>query len=878
MNSKEIRQSFLKFFEEREHKIVPSASLIPAGDPTLLFTNAGMNQFKDIFLGREKREYLRAADSQKCIRVAGKHNDLEDVGKDTYHHTFFEMLGNWSFGDYYKREAILFAWELLTKEWQIPKELLWATVYEEDDEAAQLWTAVTDLPPSRLVRFGKKDNFWEMGDTGPCGPCSEIHIEWEPGSSGHQANPVDNPNAFRELWNLVFIQYTRLEDGSLQELPKKHVDTGMGFERITAVLQGKKSNYDTDLFIPIIELTEEITGKSYRNGNEHDGIAFRVVADHIRALSFAIADGIIPANEGRGYVLRRILRRAVKYGRNLGVHDPFLYRLAARVADVMGEAYPEVLKKNTYCAMIIKAEEESFGQTIDRGIEIFEEVSSRLLARNITVFPGDSAFKLHDTYGFPLDLTALLAREKGMRVTTDAFTAAMDQQKERSRKDRGVVVYGETSEPNSRGPRKKTHFDYKKTELETKVIKILDDENHPIETASTGSHVRIYLPKTPFYGESGGQVGDQGTITAYGKKGVMFVRDTRRISPTEIVHYGEIVEGELSLGDTVMAAIDYSRRLAIMRNHTATHLLHKALKEVLGTHVNQSGSLVAPEYLRFDFNHFKKMSKEEIKAVEEKVNARIRENLTVAVKTNVPFQEAVSTGATALFGEKYGEKVRVITIDKYSQELCGGTHLNHTGQIGFFKIIGEMSVAAGIRRIEAVTGESAHQWAVKEQEILEEAMVLLNVKEDNFIQRIEQLLEERKELDKKLRDLRTQASIPEFDQIMAQGEDINHRFKFYSGQLTVENTEELMKLGDLFRQKVRTAVGVFGVKLDGKALIMTVITDDLISEERLHAGEIVKEVARLIGGGGGRTSAPGNCRWKKRGEIIRSACRFQRNR
>ena len=850
MISKKVRQSFLDYFRKNGHHIVPSASLIPAADPTLLFTNAGMNQFKDIFLGqRETITYRRIADSQKCIRVAGKHNDLEDVGKDTHHHTFFEMLGNWSFGDYYKEEAIRFAWELLTVEWDLPEERLWPTVFREDDEAAGLWPKISGLPSSRVVRFDEDENFWEMGDTGPCGPCSEILMLRDNYSVSEGLNPVDNPDAFIELWNLVFIQFNRSLNEPLKELPEKHIDTGMGFERITSVLQEKSSNYDTDLFTPLFALIQEITGKPYGGGNSPNDIAFRVIADHIRALVFAIGDGVVPSNEGRGYVIRRILRRAVKYGRNLGIYEPFLYKLIVPLTGTMGEAFPELPDKQDYITKMIRSEEDSFGQTIDRGIEIFEEEAAKLRKAGRQDFPGGTAFKLHDTYGFPLDLTELLASEKELTVDRERFNEEMSRQKERSRRDRGATVYEDAGTKS--GPRKKTRFSYRDMELPAKIIKILSDEGEPLASAPTGSHVTLYLDKTPFYGESGGQIGDQGAISLVSGKGTAVISDTQSPSPGETAHIGEVVEGTVTLGAQVTASIDENRRLAIMRNHTASHLLHRALRDVLGNHVNQAGSLVAPDHLRFDFNHFQKMTPEELIRVEEMVNDTVRKDLKVTAKQKVPYQQAIDEGAMALFGEKYGDTVRMITVDGYSRELCGGTHVTRTGQIGFFKILSESSAAAGIRRIEAVTGESAGKWAAHEQRILDDVRSILSVKEEDLIPRLTQLVEERKILEKELKTLKAEAAIPEFRNAIDNAEKIDADVLFCSGLLTVEDTDELKKYGDMFRDEVKSGVGVFGIRQNGKAILMTVVTDDLVSQNRLHAGKIVKEIAAIVGGGGG---------------------------
>jgi alanyl-tRNA synthetase len=852
MKSSQIRNGFLEYFRGKGHTIVPSAPLIPAGDTTLLFTNAGMNQFKDVFLGTGKREYVRVADSQKCIRVTGKHNDLEDVGKDTYHHTFFEMLGNWSFGDYYKKEAIEFAWELLTDVWKIPKEKLWASVYEEDAEAEELWRKVTDIKPERIMKFDKKHNFWEMGDIGPCGPCSEIiYDRGEEFACGPNCNIFDDCFRYLELWNLVFIQYNRNEDGSLEELPQKHIDTGMGLERLVAIMQGKHSNYDTDLFIPIIESIEETSQKSYLNSSTKEGIAFRVIADHIRALTFAITDGVIPSNEGRGYVIRRILRRAMKYARDLQLYEPFLYKLVSRVVDVMGNSYSEILERCNYVSQVIKSEEESFGKTIDRGDEILRIKVADLLKKSIFTFPGDAAFQVHDTYGYPIDLTRLRVTELGMKdVDEKGFEEEMARQKERSREKTAE----KSQSLRTVKLKRKIKFKENKSELETNILKIIDDEGNSLEKAYTGSYIWVYLPETPFYGESGGQVGDQGTITLIDKKGAVWVKDTQKPSEFEIVHIGEVIEGEITIGDRVKASIDYPRRLSIMRNHTATHLLHRALRKVLGDHVRQSGSLVAPEYLRFDFNHFQKLSQEEILGIEKIVNDTIRENRKVFKRSGVQFSEAIKEGAVALFGEKYGDKVRMVEVKGYSKELCGGSHLNYTGQIGYFLITSESSIAAGMRRIEAVTGEYAEKLIKENRKILEDTKELLNVKKEYIVERINSLIEQNKNLEKQFKKAKQSFLKPEFEKILESPRDIdykNMKIHVHSGIVECERKEELLEMGDIFRQKRKSGVGIFGSAIDKKAVFICVVTDNLIKEFNLKAGDIVSEIAKVVGGGGG---------------------------
>ncbi len=852
MNSRDIRNGFLEFFKSKQHTIVRSAPLIPAEDKTLLFANAGMNQFKDVFLGLGKRDYVRVADSQKCIRVTGKHNDLEDVGKDCTHHTFFEMLGNWSFGDYYKKEAIEFAWELLTEVWKLPKDKLWASVYEEDDEAEKLWKEITDINQNRIIKLGKKDNFWEMGDTGPCGPCSEIIFDrGEKYSCKPDCTIFDDCDRYLELWNLVFIQYNRNEDGSFQELPQKHIDTGMGFERIVSVLQDKDSNYDTDLFVPIISSIEETSEKNYQNCTIKESAAFRVIADHIRTLTFAIADGVIPSNEGRGYVIRRILRRAMKYARDLKLYEPFLYKLVSKVVDIMGDDYPEISERSDFISRMVKSEEESFGKTIDRGDEILQKEVKNLLEKKIYTFPGNLAFQVHDTYGYPVDLTRLKVIELGMKDIDElGFEEEMERQRSRSR----VKVSDKLATMKPVKLKRKIKYKRNKTELETYILKIVDEEGNPLDKASTGSNVRIYIPETPFYGESGGQVGDRGTISVIGRKGAFWVTDTQKLSEFEIVHIGEVIEGEIILGDRVKASIDYPRRLSIMRNHTATHLLHKALRRVLGEHVRQSGSLVAPDYLRFDFNHFQKLTKKEISEIEEIVNGKIRENRKVTKKEKVPFAEAVSSGAAALFGEKYADKVRVVEIYGYSKELCGGSHLDYTGQIGYFLITSESSIAAGIRRIEAVTGEFAEKIIKENSKIVEEVKEIFNVKRENVLDKVESLIKHNKELEKQIRKFKQSLNRPDFQKILDSPQIVNYRkaiIAVHSGIVKCEDKDELIEIGDIFRQRKSSGIGVFGSNITGKAVLLCVVTDNLISKYGLNAGDIVSETAKIIGGGGG---------------------------
>ncbi|MFC1569215.1 alanine--tRNA ligase [bacterium] len=840
MKASEVRQSFLDFFSKYDHKIVPSAPVAPLDDPTLLFTNAGMNQFKDVFLGTGTRPYKRAADSQKCIRVSGKHNDLEEVGHDTYHHTFFEMLGNWSFGDYYKEEAINWAWELITKVWGLSKNQLYATVFREDDEAESLWKKVTDIKASHVLRYDEKDNFWEMGATGPCGPCSEIHIDLGEGFcdkehvSGHQCSVNAGCSRYIELWNLVFIQYNRDESGTLNPLPKKHVDTGMGFERVTAVMQGKKSNYQTDVFTPLLDEISRLTSIDWKASQ--DISAFRVIADHIRALTFSITDGVLPSNEGRGYVLRRLLRRAARYGRNLEMREPFIYKLVPKLIETMGDAYPEIRERETHTIHVIQSEEERFNDVLDRGIEIFDTLISGLKKKGEKIIPGTEAFRLYDTYGFPLDLTQLMAREKGLTVDEAGFNQEMDAQRKRARESAQFVmnqsddwiVVSEGDESQFIG--------YETTTSESIIrrYQIADDQ------------VLLILDQTPFYAESGGQVGDKGLIN--GKDFQIQIENTVK-QGDHIIHVGVFKSGDTIKIENVEATVNRDERLSTARNHTATHLLHKSLKNVLGDHVNQAGSLVAPDRLRFDFTHFEGMTGEQIDQVEWEVNRSVRENLTVDT-FNTSLEEAKDQGATALFGEKYGEHVRVVKIDDFSMELCGGTHLKSTGQIGYFRIINEESVSAGVRRIEAITGEAADHCVRQEKQILQNAAAALKCRSDEVTAKIESLIEERKDLERKLRQVQKMSAGSDVEVLLQKAETVND-VSVAAGQIDVSDVDALRDFGDQIRNKMKSGVAVLGAVIHDKVNLLCVVTDDVIKERGLKAGDVVKEAAKIVDGGGG---------------------------
>jgi len=843
MTSQDIRKSFIKFFEKMDHKFVPSSPVMPYEDPSLLFTNAGMNQFKNIFLGAEKREYRRAVNSQKCIRVSGKHNDLEEVGKDTYHHTFFEMLGNWSFGDYYKKEAIIWAWELLTEIWKLPKAKLWATVFREDDDAESLWKQVTDINKSHVLRFNEKDNFWEMGDVGPCGPCSEIHIDLGEAACdkkhihGHQCAVNGGCARYMELWNLVFIQFNREANGSLTELSAKHVDTGMGFERITSVIQGVGSNYATDLFIPLINKIAELTGKEYLP--DESGTAHRVIADHLRALTFAIADGALPSNEGRGYVLRRILRRAARFARTLEIHEPIIYKLVPTIITIMGDAFPEIDEKHEYVSMVIRSEEESFNHTVDRGIELFDKLIYDLKKTGITQIPGVEAFKLYDTYGFPLDLTQLMAAENNFTVDEERFHVEMEAQRTRARES-GKWNYA-------------VDFNYDHWETITEGIDsqfvgydYLETEAHIRRIKREGSHIFLSLDRTPFYGEAGGQVGDIGKII--GEKFELLVINTIR-EGEKIIH---IVQGELPQGKMnpeVKALVDKHQRMSTARNHTATHLLQAALRRVLGTHVHQSGSLVAPERMRFDLTHFEKISGKQLEEVERIVNEKIWENIPIET-ANIALENARKEGAMMLFGEKYDENVRMIKIDNFSKELCGGTHLSSTGQMGLFRIISESSVAAGIRRIEAVTGDHAYAMSAQERDILDLIREKLGSPTENIIERINSIIDEKKILEKELALYKTQSSQDKIIKLVETARALNG-FKLVIAKIDSPDVENLKQHGDLLRDALKSGVGVLSAIINDKVNFICVVTDDLIRNKKLNAGHIVKQVAAIADGSGG---------------------------
>jgi len=941
LTAKQIRAGFIDFFKGKGHEFVPSSPIVPRGDETLLFANAGMNQFKDIFLGLAPPEYPRAVNSQKCLRVSGKHNDLEEVGKDTYHHTFFEMLGNWSFGDYFKAETIEWAWELLTKVWGIEPDRLWATVFggdgkdglPKDDEAAQLWTKVTAIPAGHVLAFGKKDNFWEMGESGPCGPCSEIHIDLGPDRCdmkavpGHRCNLNGGCARYIELWNLVFIQYNRQADGRLVPLSAKYVDTGAGLERVAAVLQNRSSNYDTDLFMPIIERTSRLTGHKYTSelANKIDN-AFRVIADHIRALTFAITDGAAPSNEGRGYVIRRILRRASRFGRELGMHEPFIYKLVPVVVECLGEGFPEIKARAEHVSTVIESEEASFGRTLDRGIEIFAEAAERAAkSKNATII-GDDAFQLYDTYGFPLDLTQLMAEERGLKVDTEGFKELMEAQRARARaaqkNDSLIASLVDTELPTTEDVHK-----YNTETCDSKILGWIDKAGFSnAGQIQTGAEVGIVLDRTCFYAEAGGQVGDSGAIEADPRRGTAEDRRAKGererinnqlsiINESEgarfavegaikiancVVHRGCVTRGSFAVGQEVRAVVSKDRS-STKKNHTATHLLQWALQQTLGGSVAQQGSYVCPDYLRFDFTYPKAPTAAELETVERLVRGKIAADLPVTW-TVMPKDQAEKLGAMALFGEKYGNEVRVVclgaadtrdagrqktdggrgtTEDRrakgtrerinnqlsiinesaaFSREFCGGTHVERLGSIGGFKIIKEESVSAGVRRITALTGPALNDYLEKASDIVDELCVMLKVPSEVLPERVARLLDDNKKLAKQLKSAARLAGsdvMGEAKQLLDGCEKIAEAHVI-SGRLSATSVEQAREAIDMLKKKAKSAVIVLGFEDDGqpagagagKATLLAGVTDDLV-KKGLSAGDIIKEIAPIIDGGGG---------------------------
>ena len=845
--SAQIRTDFLEFFRSKGHAVVASSPLVPGNDPSLLFTNAGMVQFKDVFLGGEKRSYSRAATSQRCLRAGGKHNDLDSVGYTARHHTFFEMLGNFSFGDYFKRDAIAYAWELLTGVWKIPADKLLVTVYHTDDEAFDIWHQDIGLPAERIIRIGDNkgapyasDNFWQMADTGPCGPCSEIfydHGEGIPG--GPPGSPDEDGDRFIEIWNNVFMQFDRQPDGTLVPLPAPCVDTGMGLERISAVLQHVHSNYEIDLFQALIRAASELTSTA-----DLENKSLRVIADHIRACSFLIVDGVLPSNEGRGYVLRRIIRRALRHGWMLGVRGGFFHKMVAPLVALMGEAYPELSAKQEFVERALKAEEDRFAETLDSGMRIFNEVAQKASGR----IPGEDAFRLYDTYGFPVDLTADIARERGLSVDMAGFEAAMEKQRERAREASKFAAAGNLpSELVARlAPTQFLGYDAHESDG-CRVVALLRD-GLPVERIEAGEQAVVFLDRTPFYAESGGQMGDSGVL--FDADVTRFVAsDTQKFSAAFHGHVGQVEQGEIRVGATLSAQIDTDRRQAIVLNHSATHLLHAALRSVLGEHVTQKGSLVAPDRLRFDFSHFQPISGEELETIERMVNEEIRRNVEAEVH-HMGMQEALDFGAMALFGEKYGERVRVLRMGAFSTELCGGTHVGRTGDIGLFKITSEGGISAGVRRIEAVTGAGALAFVAQEEARLAELARLTGASSADVVDKVRALIERQRKLDKELEALKAKAAAGATGSLVEQAVEVGG-LKVLAARLEGIEPKALRESVDVLKQKLGDAIIVLAAAGDGKVALVAGVSG--AAQGKVKAGELVAHVAAQIGGkGGGR--------------------------
>jgi alanyl-tRNA synthetase len=848
MTGSEIRTRFLKFFSDRGHAIVPSSGIIPKNDPTLMFANAGMNQFKDCFLGLEKRDYTRACSSQKCVRAGGKHNDLENVGRTARHHTFFEMLGNFSFGDYFKKEAIAFAWEFLTKDLGLDKNRLYVSVYNDDQEASDIWHKQEGVPLERIFRFGEKDNFWSMGDTGPCGPCSEIF--YDQGSAAGCNSPDCTVGCdcdrYMEIWNNVFMQFNRSADGVLTPLPRPSVDTGMGLERISAVMQGVISNYDTDLLQGIIRHVERLSGKKY-GAEIRDSVSMRVIADHARAATFLICDGALPSNEGRGYVLRRIMRRAARHAKMLGFGEPMLCHMVDAVRDMMAEAYPELLEREEYIKKVILAEEQRFAETLDRGLAILNDEVARLRAAGSNVIPGDVLFKLYDTYGFPTDLTADIVESEGFGVDEPGFEACMKRQREQARehwKGSGTEGIGQVfKELYSRGMRS-VFVGYNEMSIIAPVLAILRN-GVEVDSACAGETVELITESTPFYGESGGQKGDCGVISTGNAH--LDIIGASRPYPDLIVHHAVIKEGTLRKGDAADLKVSRPERAAVARNHTATHLLQTALRKVLGEHVKQAGSLVSGDRLRFDFTHFKAMTNEEILQVETLVNDFVMDNDPV-VTTQMDIASAIEAGATALFDEKYGDAVRVVRVGDVSMELCGGTHVRASGDIGLFKIIAETGIAAGVRRIEAQTGVGALAF-VRQLEDEQRAMAaLLKAEGGNPLERLEKLLVRQKELQREIESLQGKLNAAASGDLLS-GAVVVNGVKLLATEVRVEDVKALRDLSDTLKDTIGEGVIVLGAAIGGKANLLVAVTKKLSAT--IKAGDIVKKLAPMVGGSGG---------------------------
>ena len=848
MKSNELRKLYLDYFAARGHKVVPSSSLVPKNDPTLLFTNAGMVQFKGVFLGEDIRDYKRAVTSQKCVRAGGKHNDLENVGHTARHHTFFEMLGNFSFGDYFKKEAIEFAWEFLTKEVKLPADKLWATVYKDDDEAFELWRTVVGIPVERIVRLGEKDNFWSMGDTGPCGPCSEILIDQGPERScGKPGCAVGcDCDRYLEIWNLVFMQYNRDATGKLTPLPKPSIDTGMGLERLSSVCQQVKSNFETDLFQSIIKEVANLAGVAYHKDEQAD-ISYQVIADHLRAMTFLITDGVLPSNEGRGYVLRRIIRRASRYAKLIGINKPILFKLTGAVVDRMKDAYPELVDSREHVAKVVLLEEERFAITLDSGLALLNETVSKLKTSNKVMIPGDVLFKLYDTFGFPMDLVADMARDMHFEIDEEGYRRAMQEQRDKARaawagsgEEKVKPIYREMLANIT----KPVFTGYDTLEGTASILAIIKGDRKAAE-AHEGEEIEILLDQTPFYAESGGQAGDKGEFLGEASK--FEVQDT--IKPIEgiIVHKGKVKKGTFKINDAVLAKVDEEGRADIVRHHTVTHILHATLRSVLGEHVKQAGSLVTPDRLRFDFTHYTSLTEREKNRIEELVNERILENHPVET-TVMDIDQAVASGAMALFDEKYGDKVRVVTVKEVSKELCGGTHAKASGDIGSFRIVSESGIAAGVRRIEALAGKRAYQEAKKEEQNIQEIARLLKSSDADIVGRVEKVLLQLREAEKELDRMKHKAQTSQAGDVVQEAKEING-VKVLAKRVDGIDPKDLRDFGDKLRDKLGSGILALGSAKDDKVSLIVMVSKDLV--KTYHAGNIIKVLAPILGGTGG---------------------------
>ena len=845
MTGNEVRNKFLEYFKNKGHEVVRSSSLVPQDDPTLLFTNAGMVQFKRSFLGEENRGYNRAVTSQKCVRAGGKHNDLENVGYTARHHTFFEMLGNFSFGDYFKEKAIEYGWDLLTNGYGLPEDKLWVSIYLDDDESHRIWNRQIGVPETKILRFGEEDNFWAMGDTGPCGPCSEIHLD------RGRAFGCGKPDCavgcecdrFLEIWNLVFMQFNRDAEGTMTPLPKPSIDTGLGLERMVSVLQNVPTNFEIDLIMPIVRRTEELSGQKYGSTVESD-VAMKVIADHSRAAAFLIGDGVFPSNDGRGYVLRRIMRRAIRYGRNIGLKKPFLHETAQVVFDVMKPAYPELAEAKAFITSVIKNEEVRFIETLDTGLKLLGDTLADMKAAGHKTIPGDVIFKLYDTFGFPVDIVRDVTREEDIDLDMDGFETAMEGQRAKSRRKTTFTQISDSYRKLTSKGFAADFLGYESLSAEAKVILVVQN-GAEVETAGKDGDIEVVTDQTPFYGEAGGQVGDIGEITAPGL--VVQVTDTTKDPTGLIIHRGKVLSGKISRGQKVTLTVDKEARDATRRNHTATHILHAVLRSVLGDHVKQAGSLVAPDRLRFDFSHFSQIEPQTLDRIESLVNRRIRENVSTRT-VEMDAEEAFKSGATALFEEKYGNRVRVVSLADFSKELCGGTHVANTGDVGFFKIVGESSVAAGVRRIEALTGSAAVDFVQETSRLLQESAYLLRDRPEAVPARIDQLLRDHKTREKEIEQLKSKIATLSATGTRDEVKEIDG-VNVLAKRVMIDNPAALRELADQLKDKIQSGIVVLGAEAGSKALLIAVVTKDLVG--RFHAGNIIRDLAAVVGGGGG---------------------------